>query len=130
MMYIHEILVYNLGIICVARSVIAFIRPQGEYALNGLKHNIAPKSDTSSGPIYMLGLWELSVGVLLLVTQASGSFAGVTTVLGLMGFYKAGVAILLCYIGDENKRGKIAANTLTATIFLLWALARCQQGNV
>lgn len=129
-MAIYEIPVYILGMICIARSVIAFISPQGEYALNGLKHNIAPKSDDSSGPIYMLGLWELSVGILLLVTQASGSFSGVTTLLGLMGFYKAGVAILLCYIGDENKRGKIAANTLTATTFFLWAIARSQQGNL
>ncbi|CEI61974.1 unnamed protein product [Fusarium venenatum] len=125
-MTLSETLVYLLGLGCIARSVMAFANPQAEYALNGIRHTIAPKKDTSSGPIYMLGLWELSVGVLLLTTQASGSFAGITTLLGLMGLYKAGVAILLWNIGDKNKTRKIAGNILTAITFLFWALYRCQ----
>ncbi|KAG8672534.1 hypothetical protein FPOAC2_05929 [Fusarium poae] len=125
-MTLSETLIYLLGMGCIARSVMAFTNPQAEYALNGLRHTIALKRDTSSGPIYMLGLWELSVGALLLVTQASESVSGTTTLLGLMGLYKAGVAILLCNIGDENKTGKIAGNILTAFTFLFWALYRCQ----
>jgi hypothetical protein len=91
-MILSDILVYLLGIGCIFRSAMAFINPQAEYAINGLRHNIAPKKDSSSGPIYMLGLWELSVGILLLVTQMNRAVTGVTTLLGLMGFYKAGVA--------------------------------------
>ncbi|KAL6916745.1 hypothetical protein FSHL1_008582 [Fusarium sambucinum] len=125
-MTLSETLVYLLGLGCIARSAMAFTNPQAEYALNGIRHTIAHKKDTSSGPIYMLGLWELSVGVLLLATQASGSFAGITTLLGLMGLYKAGVAILLWSIGDENKTEKIAGNILAAITFLFWALYRCQ----
>ncbi|KAM0230525.1 hypothetical protein ACHAP5_011361 [Fusarium lateritium] len=125
-MAFSEIAVYSLGLACVARSIMAFTNPQAEYALNGLKHTATSKNSPSSGPIYMLGLWELSVGVLLVLNQANSNVAGITTLLSLMSLYKAHVAILLWKIGDENRVGKMAGNIVTAVALASWALY--QQG--
>ncbi|KAF4963265.1 hypothetical protein FSARC_8703 [Fusarium sarcochroum] len=113
--------VYGLGLACIARSLMAFTQPQAEYALNGLKHTIASNDDPSSGPIYMLGTWELSVGVLLLTHEANGNTAGVTALLGLMSLFKAGNAVLLWRIGDQNKMSKVAGNVVTAVVLSAWA---------
>ncbi|KAJ4258127.1 hypothetical protein NW762_008268 [Fusarium torreyae] len=113
--------IYALGVACIARSLMAFIQPQAEYALNGLKHTVAAHDDTSSGPVYMLGTWEGSVGVLLLVHQASGNIAGVTTLLGLMSLFKVGNAVLMWRIGDENKISKVTGNAMTAAVLSAWA---------
>lgn len=69
----------------------------------------------------MLGLWELSVGMLLLISQASGAMDGVAILLGLMSFYKIGVAVLLYCIGRGDTAGKIIGNVRTAGVLLLWA---------
>ena len=101
----------------------AFTNPQAEYAINGLKHNVTHKDDSSPGPIYMLGLWEFTVGMLLVASQATGAKDGVTVLLVLMGLYKTGVAVLLCGIGDENKMGKVLANLGTAFMLFVGALS-------
>ncbi|WZH49967.1 uncharacterized protein QYS62_011194 [Fusarium acuminatum] len=98
-----EIAVYVLGLACIARSIMAFTNPQAEYELNGLKHTPTSKSSPSSGPIYMLGIWELSVGALLVLNQANGNLAGITTLLTLMSLYKANAAFLLWKIGNDNR---------------------------
>ncbi|KAI6754582.1 hypothetical protein HG530_012334 [Fusarium avenaceum] len=98
-----EIAVYVLGLACIARSIMAFTNPQAEYELNGLKHTLTSRSSPTSGPIYMLGLWELSVGVLLVLNQANSNLAGIITLLTLMSLYKASVAFLLWNIGDDNR---------------------------
>ncbi|EMT74281.1 Sorbose reductase SOU1 [Fusarium odoratissimum] len=77
-----ELAIYTLGLACIARSIMAFTNPQAEYALNGLKHTATSKDDPSSAPIYMLGTWEVSVGILLLVHQVNGNSTGVTTLAG------------------------------------------------
>ncbi|KAM0541386.1 hypothetical protein ACHAPJ_013259 [Fusarium lateritium] len=113
--------IYALGVACIARSLMAFTQPQAEYALNGLKHTVVTSDDTSSGPIYMLGTWEGSVGVLLLVHQARGNIAGVATLLGLMSLFKFGNAVLLWRIGDEKKTSKVTGNAMTAAVLSAWA---------
>lgn len=100
----------------------AFTNPQAEYELNGLKHTPTSRSSPSSGPIYMLGLWELSVGVLLVLNQANSSLAGIITLLTLMSLYKASVAFLLWKIGDDNRVSKVAGNIVTAVALASWAL--------
>jgi cytochrome c biogenesis protein CcdA len=119
-----ELAIYALGLACIARSMMAFTNPQAEYALNGLKHTATSKDDPSSGPIYMLGIWELSVGILLLVHQMNRNDKGVTALLGLMSLYKAGVAVLLWRIGSEMS--KIAGNVATAVALLTWAVLKSQ----
>jgi hypothetical protein len=127
MMGFSEIAVYGLGLACVARSIMAFTNPQAEYELNGLKHTPTTKNSPSSGPIYMLGLWELSVGVLLVLNQANSNLAGITTLLNLMSLYKAHMAILLWKIGDDNRVSKVAGNIITAVILAAWALYQQDQ---
>jgi hypothetical protein len=127
MMGFSEIAVYGLGLACLARSIMTFTNPQAEYELNGLKHTLTSKNSPSSGPIYMLGLWELSVGILLVLNQANSNLAGITTLLSLMSLYKAHVAILLWKIGDDNRVSKVAGNIITAVILAAWALY--QQGQ-
>lgn len=100
----------------------AFTNPQAEYALNGLKHTATSKNDPSSAPIYMLGTWEVSVGILLLVHQVNGNGDGVTTLLGLMSLYKAGIAILLWKIGSNMS--KVVGNVATAVLLLKWAVLK------
>ncbi|KAJ4128814.1 hypothetical protein NW768_007333 [Fusarium equiseti] len=117
-----DLAVYLLGIGCIIRSIMAFTNPQAEYAINGLKHDVTHKDDSSSGPIYMLGLWELIVGMLLLASQATGAKGGVTILLVLMSLYKTGVAVLLSRIGDDNKMSKVLANLGTAFILFIGAL--------
>ncbi|KAF5973729.1 Sorbose reductase SOU1 [Fusarium bulbicola] len=119
-----ELAIYALGLACIARSIMAFTNPQAEYALNGLKHIATSKDDPSSAPIYMLGTWEVSVGVLLSAHQMNENRNGVTTLLGLMGLYKAGIAILLWKIGSETN--KVAGNVATAVALLAWAGLRSQ----
>ncbi|KAF4446574.1 gluconate 5-dehydrogenase [Fusarium austroafricanum] len=116
-----ELAIYALGLACIVRSIMAFTNPQAEYALNGLRHTVTPKDDPSPGPIYVLGTWELCVGILLIVHQVDGNVAGITTLLSLMGLYKAGVAILLWKIGGADKLSKISANVMTAVVLLQWA---------
>ncbi|KAI1070363.1 hypothetical protein LB507_010417 [Fusarium sp. FIESC RH6] len=118
-----DLAVYLLGIGCIIRSIMAFTNPQAEYAINGLKHHVTHKGDSSSGPIYMLGLWELIVGVLLVASQATAAKDGVTALLVLMGLYKTGVAVLLYVIGDGNKRSKVLANLGTAFMLFVGALS-------
>lgn len=118
-----DLAIYLLGIGCIIRSIMAFTNPQAEYAINGLEHNVTQKDDSSSGPIYMLGLWELIVGMLLLVSQATGAKDGVTILLVLMGLYKTGIAVLLSRIGDGNKMSKILANLGTAFMLFVGALS-------
>ncbi|SPJ87062.1 uncharacterized protein FTOL_12087 [Fusarium torulosum] len=122
-----EIVVYTLGLACVARSIMAFTNPQAEYELNGLQHTPTSKNSPSSGPIYMLGLWELSVGILLVLNQANSNLAGITTLLSLMSLYKAHVAILLWKIGDDNRVSKVAGNIITAVVLAAWALYQQDQ---
>ncbi|KAH7154424.1 hypothetical protein DER46DRAFT_664131 [Fusarium sp. MPI-SDFR-AT-0072] len=117
-----ELAIYALGLACIARSIMAFTNPQAEYALNGLKHTATSKDDPSSAPIYMLGTWEVSVGILLLVHQMNGNIDGVTTLLGLMGLYKAGVAVLLWRL--ESTMSKVAGNVATAILLLIWAVLK------
>ncbi|RYC86806.1 hypothetical protein BFJ63_vAg10334 [Fusarium oxysporum f. sp. narcissi] len=117
-----ELAIYTLGLSCIARSIMAFINPQAEYALNGLKHTATSKDDPSLAPIYMLGTWEVSVGILLLVHQVNGNSTGVTTLLGLMSLYKAGVATLLWNIGSSIS--KVAGNVATAVLLLTWAVLK------
>lgn len=118
-----DLAIYLLGIGCIIRSIMAFTNPQAEYAINGLEHNVTQKDDSSSGPIYMLGLWELIVGMLLLVSQATGAKDGVTILLVLMGLYKTGVGVLLSRIGDGNKMSKVLANLGTAFMLFVGALS-------
>jgi hypothetical protein len=115
--------IYLLGIGCIIRSIMAFTNPQAEYTINGLKHNVSHKDDSISGPIYMLGLWELIIGMLLLVSQATGAKDGVTILLVLMGLYKTGVAVLLSRIGDGNKISKVLGNLGTAFMLFIGALS-------
>ncbi|KAF5552926.1 gluconate 5-dehydrogenase [Fusarium mexicanum] len=103
-----ELAIYALGLACIARSLMAFTNPQAEYALNGLKHAATSKDDPGSAPIYMLALGR----------------NGVTTLLGLMGLYKAGIAILLWKIGSGTN--KVAGNVATAVALLAWAGLRNQ----
>ncbi|KAF5708689.1 gluconate 5-dehydrogenase [Fusarium mundagurra] len=114
--------IFALGLACIARSIMAFTNPQAEYALNGLKHTVTSKDDPSSAPIYMLGTWKASVGILLLVHQMNGNSNGVTTLLGLMSLYKAGVAILLWEIGSNIS--KVAGNVATAVVLFIWAVLK------
>ncbi|VZI00108.1 unnamed protein product [Fusarium fujikuroi] len=114
--------IYALGLACIARSIMAFTNPQAEYALNGLKHTATSKNDPSAAPIYMLGTWEVSVGILLLVHQVNGNGDGVTTLLGLMSLYKAGIAILLWKIGSNMS--KVVGNVATAVLLLTWAVLK------
>ncbi|KAF5022728.1 hypothetical protein F66182_5276 [Fusarium sp. NRRL 66182] len=116
--------IYGLGIACIGRSLMAFTQPQAEYALNGLRHTVTFNDDPSSGPIYMLGLWEMSVGLLLLAHLVYGNSPGVTTLVGLMSLFKAGNAILIFTIGDRNKMGKSAGNVVTAVVLMGWAWYR------
>ncbi|CZR44210.1 uncharacterized protein FPRO_13986 [Fusarium proliferatum ET1] len=117
-----QLATYALGLACIARSIMAFTNPQAEYALNGLKHTAASKNDPSSAPIYMLGTWEVSVGILLLVHQVNGNGDGVTTLLGLLSLYKAGIAILLWKIGSNMS--KVVRNVATAVLLLTWAVLK------
>lgn len=117
-----ELVIYALGLACIARSIMAFTNPQAEYALNGLRHTTTSNDDPSSEPIYMLGTWEASVGSLLLVHQMNGNSNGVITLLGLMGLYKAGVAILLCKVGSAAS--KVAGNLATAVFLFIWAVLK------
>jgi hypothetical protein len=117
-----DLAVYLLSIGCIIRSIMAFTNPQAEYAINGLKHKVTHKDDSSSGPIYMLGLWELIIGMLLLTSQATGAKDGVTILLVLMGLYKTGVAVLLSRIGDGNKMSKVLGNLGTACMLFVGAL--------
>lgn len=117
-----QLAIYALGLACIARSIMAFTNPQAEYALNGLKHTATSKNDPSSAPIYMLGTWEVSVGILLLVHQVNGNGDGVTTLLGLMSLYKAGIAILLWKIGSNMS--KVVGNVATAVLLLTWAVLK------
>ncbi|KAF5588295.1 gluconate 5-dehydrogenase [Fusarium pseudoanthophilum] len=117
-----ELAIYALALACIARSLMAFTNPQAEYALNGLRHTTASKVDPSSEPIYMLGTWELSVGILLLVQQMNGNSNGVTTLLLLMSLYKAGIAILLWKIGSGTN--KVAGNVATTAVLVTWAASR------
>ncbi|KAF5623299.1 Sorbose reductase SOU1 [Fusarium tjaetaba] len=121
-MNFSELSIYALGLACIARSIMAFTNPQAEYALNGLRHTATSKDDPSSEPIYMLGTWELSVGILLLAHQMNGNSNGVTTLLGLMSLYKAGIAILLWKIGSGTN--KVAGNVATTAFLLTWAASR------
>ncbi|KAF5649432.1 gluconate 5-dehydrogenase [Fusarium sp. NRRL 52700] len=123
-MGLSELAIYALGLACVARSIMAFTNPQAEYALNGLKHTATSKDDPSSAPIYMLGTWEASVGILLLSHQMNGNSNGVTTLLGLMSLYKAGIAILLWKIGSGMN--KVAGNVATTAVLLSWVALRSQ----
>jgi hypothetical protein len=116
--------IYALGLACIARSILAFTNPQAEYALNGLRHTATPKDDPSLEPIYMLGTCELSVGILLLACQMNGNSDGVTTLLGLMSLFKAGIAILLWKIGSRTN--KVAGNVATTAVLLTWAASRSQ----
>jgi len=118
-----DLAIYLLGIGCIIRSIMAFTNPQAEYAINGLEHNVTHKDDSSSGPIYMLGLWELIVGMLLLASQATGAKDGVTILLVLMGLYKIGVGVMLTRIGDGNKMTKVLANLGTAFMLFVGALS-------
>ncbi|KAF5667041.1 gluconate 5-dehydrogenase [Fusarium heterosporum] len=117
-----DVAIYTLGVACVVRSIMAFTNPQAEYKLNGLKHIPTSKNDPSSEPIYMLGIWELSIGILLIVYQMNSNLAGVTSLLGLMGLYKAGVGILLGKIGGSDNFGKIVGNIITTLALWSWAL--------
>ena len=117
-----QLAIYALGLACIARSIMAFTNPQAEYALNGLKHTATSNNDSSSAPIYMLGTWEVSVGILLLVHQVNGNGDGVTTLLGLLSLYKAGIAILLWKIGSNMS--KVVGNVATAVLLLTWAVLK------
>lgn len=121
-MVFSQLAIYALGLACIARSIMAFTNPQAEYALNGLKHTVTSKDDPSSAPIYMLGTWEMSVGLLLLVQQVNGNGDGVTTLLRLMSLYKAGIAILLWKIGSNMS--KVVGNVATAVLLLTWAVLK------
>ncbi|KAF5973561.1 gluconate 5-dehydrogenase [Fusarium coicis] len=123
-MNFSELSIYALGLACIARSIMAFTNPQAEYALNGLRHAATSKDDQSSEPIYMLGTWEMSVGILLLACQMNGNSDGVMTLLELMSLYKAGIAILLWKIGSRTN--KVAGNVATTAVLFTWATSRSQ----